>query len=125
TYALVDHALFRAFNKGAVGQLVVEGMGNKDVFGERIGERRYTHGAAIAAAPEPKLDTAQLAGKASYEKVCLACHQANGQGVPNVFPPLAQSDYMAKASKDQLVGHVLNGLQGPITVNGESYNGVM
>ena len=35
-------------------------------------------------------------GKAIYNKTCVACHQANGQGIPNAFPPLAKSDYLNK-----------------------------
>jgi len=127
TYALVDHAIFRAFHKGAVGQLEVTGMGNKGVFTGKQAERPYT-GTAVAAA-EPPADPAAMralnAGEASYGKVCAACHQASGQGVPNAFPPLAGSDYLASASKETVIGHVLHGLQGEITVNGKPYNGVM
>ena len=35
-------------------------------------------------------------GKEVFAKTCIACHQANGQGVPNAFPPLAKSDYLNK-----------------------------
>jgi nitrite reductase (NO-forming) len=41
-----------------------------------------------------------------------------------VFPPLAQSDYLAKGN-DALISVVLNGLSGPVTVNGQDYNSVM
>ena len=33
-------------------------------------------------------------GKAIYSNTCLACHQANGEGLPNAFPPLAHSDIL-------------------------------
>jgi nitrite reductase (NO-forming) len=49
---------------------------------------------------------------------------ANGEGLPNVFPPLAGSDYL-KADKDRAIKVVLKGLSGPITVNGKPYNNLM
>ena len=55
---------------------------------------------------------------------CAACHQANGQGIPKAFPPLVRSDYL-NADKVRAIRTVTGGLQGPITVNGEKYNGVM
>jgi mono/diheme cytochrome c family protein len=62
-------------------------------------------------------------GEQVYQQNCAACHQANGQGLPGAFPPLAGNPNL------QDVGHVLsvikNGLQGPITVNGQTYNGAM
>ena len=59
-------------------------------------------------------------GKAIYSKTCIACHQANGQGIPNAFPPLAKSDYLNK-DVNRAIKVVLNGLSGPITVNGKKY----
>ncbi len=63
-------------------------------------------------------------GKAIYSKTCIACHQANGQGIPNAFPPLAKSDYLNK-DVNRAIKIVLNGLNGPITVNGAKYNSAM
>ncbi|MBP6584613.1 MAG: cytochrome c [Flavobacterium sp.] len=63
-------------------------------------------------------------GKAIYSKTCVACHQANGQGIPNAFPPLAKSDYLNK-DVNRAIKIVLNGLNGPITVNGAKYNSAM
>lgn len=59
-------------------------------------------------------------GKAVYERVCQACHQASGQGVPGTFPPLAGSEWV---SDDPAVPVkiVLKGLQGPLTVKGQNY----
>jgi nitrite reductase (NO-forming) len=36
------------------------------------------------------------AGQALFAGTCSTCHQANGEGLPGVFPPLAKSDYIAK-----------------------------
>ena len=62
-------------------------------------------------------------GKDIYNRVCAACHQASGEGVPNVYPPLAKSDYLA--DKVKAIQQVLHGKTGEITVNGKTYNGVM
>ncbi len=68
---------------------------------------------------------AQIAsGKAVFEVACLACHQADGKGLPGAFPPLAGSDYLL-SNKDRAVGVVVNGLQGEVVVNGATFNSVM
>jgi nitrite reductase (NO-forming) len=69
----------------------------------------------------PMNDTAL--GEIVYKRVCLVCHQANGQGIPNTFPPLAKSDYLADRSK--AIHQVLKGSNGPLTVNGNTFNNVM
>ncbi len=63
-------------------------------------------------------------GEAIFGQSCVACHQATGQGIPGVFPPLAGSDYLL-ADADRAVRVVLNGLAGPVTVNGVDYNSAM
>lgn len=63
-------------------------------------------------------------GDAAYKENCAACHQANGQGVPNAFPPLAKSDFLL-ADKERAIRIVIDGLNGPVTVNGKQYNGMM
>ena len=55
---------------------------------------------------------------------CSTCHQLEGQGLASVFPPLAKSDYLM-ADKQRSIHIVLAGLQGPVTVNGQTYNNVM
>jgi nitrite reductase (NO-forming)/hydroxylamine reductase len=66
----------------------------------------------------------QISGQDLYLKNCAACHQADGQGLPGAFPPLANSDYIA-GDKSTLMESTVNGLSGPITVNGKEYNNVM
>jgi nitrite reductase (NO-forming) len=63
-------------------------------------------------------------GKQVYMQTCFACHQAEGQGIPNAFPPLASSDYL-NADVNRAIGIVLKGKTGEITVNGNKYNSVM
>lgn len=64
------------------------------------------------------------AGKEVYERYCIVCHMVDGQGVPNAFPPLTQTDYVT-GDTDRLIGIILNGLTGEIEVNGVVYNSVM
>jgi nitrite reductase (NO-forming) len=125
TYALVDHALFRAFNKGAVGQLRVTGPSRNDILSPQQADIAYGGGSLEAPPVQTTGNPGLEQGRATFGRICAACHQPSGLGVPGQFPPLAGSDYLAKASKDQLVGHVLHGLTGPITVLGTTYNGQM
>ena len=62
-------------------------------------------------------------GKALYEAKCQVCHQANGEGLAGAFPPLAKSDYLA--DKSASIKATIDGLTGPVTVNGVEYNSVM
>ncbi len=68
---------------------------------------------------------ADAAGKIIYGKTCVACHQASGQGAPGQFPPLAGSEWVNEPDPGRVIRAVLNGLQGPITVHGQSFNNVM
>lgn len=67
---------------------------------------------------------ALIDGGLIYESKCVACHQANGAGVPSVFPPLAGSEWVLGDSK--ILAHILlHGLQGEIAVKGDTYNSMM
>lgn len=63
-------------------------------------------------------------GAALYRQHCAVCHQAEGQGVAGVFPPLAGSDFLIR-ERDRALRAPLEGLSGEITVNGKKYNGAM
>lgn len=63
-------------------------------------------------------------GKKLYNTYCLACHQSDGNGDDNHFPPLTNSERV-KGDKNKLINIILKGLDGPIQVNGKTYNGVM
>ena len=63
-------------------------------------------------------------GKQVYTQVCVTCHQANGEGMRGVYPPLAGSEWVAK-SNETLIKIVLHGLMGEIEVKGTKYNNVM
>jgi nitrite reductase (NO-forming) len=59
-------------------------------------------------------------GEELYKTKCVACHQANGQGVASVFPPLANADYLL-ADKVRAVAQTLNGSKEGMVVNGVKY----
>jgi len=74
--------------------------------------------------PEAKPVVTNEAGKKVYDQYCVVCHQASGEGVPNAFPPIVQTEYVS-GDTERLIDIVLNGMTGEIEVNGEVYNGVM
>lgn len=132
---LVDHSIFRAFNKGALGVLAVSGEENPAVFAGEIMEGIYQpEGSVIQTMPQSEVELTApkelsqeeqiAAGKKLYMQACFACHQTDGQGVPNAFPPLAKADYL-NSDPDRAIDVLLNGLSGEITVNGKAYNSIM
>lgn len=62
-------------------------------------------------------------GQAIFEQYCLACHQANGSGVPNLNPPLRGTDWVL-GDKTRLINVLLKGLQGQ-EIEGEMYDNAM
>lgn len=134
TLNLVDHSIFRTFNKGALAQIKVLGDDRMDVFtGNQETKVYLLEGSAIAETDKKddkkklvQMDIANVLkdGNRLYKQNCMSCHMANGEGIPNAFPPLAKSDYLMK-DKERAISVVLNGLEGPVTVNGVTYNSVM
>jgi nitrite reductase (NO-forming) len=133
TLILVDHALTRAFNKGAIGMINVEGEPNPLVYSGKQHDRVYLpEGSTPQTMPEAPAALAPAANKQEriarganvYTQNCIACHQAEGQGIPHAFPPLAAADYL-NGDKGRAIGTIIHGLTGEITVNGEKYNSVM
>ena len=105
TYVLVDHSIFRAFNKGALGMMKAEGDQVKEIYSgkevdsvyvaEKSGSSEPIAKAAEAAEAGKLTKAGQIeAGKALFLGTCSTCHQMEGQGIPKVFPPLAKSDYL-------------------------------
>jgi len=64
------------------------------------------------------------AGADLYRIQCSACHGPEGKGMPGVFPPLAGADFL-RNHREQALRAPMEGLQGPLTVNGQSYHGQM
>ncbi|NOT34135.1 MAG: nitrite reductase, copper-containing [Candidatus Eisenbacteria bacterium] len=133
TAILVDHAIFRAFNQGALGMLKVDGAEDKVVYSGKQSDEVYRpEGGTIqsvgVAAPtlEPAHDKDDRIerGKVVFSSICAACHQPNGAGIAGSFPPVASSDYL-NADPARAIGIVVNGHTGPIKVNGVEYNSTM
>lgn len=136
SYVLVDHSIFRAFNKGALGILKVDGPENKSVYSGKevdsvyLGDRAGGNLQAVATAANAHAagtltkEDQIAAGKQLFAGTCSVCHQANGEGLPNVFPPLAKSDLLA-ADPKRAMTIVTHGLTGKVTVNGHEYDSVM
>ncbi len=134
TFILVDHSIFRAFNKGALGMLTVEGAANPLVYSGKENDAVYLpEGGAIQNIAPDSSEVAEVElpreallarGKTVFTANCAACHQLNGEGITGAFPPLARSDFLM-ANKERAIAAVLNGLSGEVVVNGQKYNGVM
>jgi len=148
TYVLVDHALFRSFNKGALGMLKVDGPQDMLVYSGKEVDAVYLGRAAEAGSEAEKRVAAlqaQMAdeikrnpkiagltkdiqvqkGKAVYMQTCFVCHQPEGQGVPGQISPLAKSDFLAALTKEDYIRGVVMGRTGQMLVNGKAYNGTM
>jgi glucose/arabinose dehydrogenase/mono/diheme cytochrome c family protein len=76
------------------------------------------------AATDPNLRAQVNRGKLLYLQHCVICHQSSGQGSPGTFPPLANSDYLTR-NKEGAILALVQGLSGPVSVNGTNYDGVM
>jgi mono/diheme cytochrome c family protein len=63
-------------------------------------------------------------GAAVYARTCIACHQPTGMGLPPVFPPIANAPIVV-GNPELPIKFILQGLMGPITVNGTTYNSMM
>ena len=60
-------------------------------------------------------------GKEVYVTYCLSCHMDHGNGIENLYPPLAKSDYLM-ADKKRSIKQTLFGASGEMVVNGKAYN---
>lgn len=147
TFVLVDHALFRAFNKGALGMLKVTGPQDLLTYSGKEVDAIYL-GSAAEGGSEAEKKVAELKsqvaaeihsnpkiagltkeiqvekGKAVYMQTCFVCHQPTGQGVPGQIPPLAEADFLMK-NKDDAIRAVVIGRTGETIVNGKTYKGTM
>lgn len=83
---------------------------------------------ALACGGAPPADTpsdapAGLSGEQLFTQ-CSVCHEQTGLGLAGVYPPLAGSD-IVNGPPSTLIRIVLGGLEGPITIAGERYDGTM
>ena len=136
TLLMVDHAIFRAFNKGALGMIKVDGPEDLAIYtgrevdsvylGDKVNDLSIVSEVTTSLSTTGEVTIAQqiAAGEALFAGTCSVCHQNDGSGLAAVFPPLAGADFFL-ADRTRAIDIVLNGLQGPVTVNGQSFDSVM
>ncbi|MCB0369239.1 MAG: nitrite reductase, copper-containing [Bdellovibrionales bacterium] len=132
-YIMVDHSIFRTFNKGSLGIITVAGDANKTIYSGKVADNVYLpEGGAVQSVKDKaevftakNLEDRIRMGKNVFNQNCAACHQPDGKGIPHAFPPLAKSSFLKTNKNGKIIEIVKGGLTGPITVNGEKYDGVM
>ncbi|MEL6821899.1 MAG: cytochrome c [Calditrichota bacterium] len=125
-------------NDAVLAEAFISGIHNREAgFLQRI---RSLHGTdslrnflqvTLANAESQSIQTPQLpkafykdnrtAGFELYQLHCAGCHGMDGKGIDNMVPPLLDSEFVG-GSLDRLILLTLNGLKGPLTVNGKRYN---
>lgn len=63
-------------------------------------------------------------GATLYRTSCSSCHQANGEGIPGAFPPLAGDPVVTAQDPTQHIRVVLFGMQGE-AIDGVEYSAAM
>ena len=71
--------------------------------------------------PHQDLEESIKRGKEVYVLSCQNCHMEDGQGTPEINPPLADADYLKKPA-DTSIEVILSGQSGEVVVNGQKYN---
>ena len=115
-------------NQGKIWRVMYKG--EKNDFGKKdlafMESRKQTQ--SYIRDPDPIKDLIQegdpYSGRVMYNTYCAVCHQRDGKGDNNRFPPLRDSEWVV-GEEDRLIDIVLNGMQGEIQVNGKTYNGLM
>lgn len=125
-FKILNHSMNRIFNQLIfsllLGAIVISCQDNS-------GKKKVTAGSeppAKEVANNHPVQTAEkeYPGKAVYTNYCLDCHQANGSGVPGMYPPLGPGSWTGKDPLE-LVPMITKGLSGKIEVNGEIYKNEM
>jgi len=83
---------------------------------------------AALAAFTTRIGSAHATDENSFITRCATCHQQNAQGLPGMYPPLADSignELRLKHGREYLIEVVLNGMAGSIEVKGTTYTGLM
>lgn len=114
--------------KGKIWRIMYSG--NKSTFGQAaldMLEERKKQRSNIKD-PEKEVDNLEIgmieSGAQVYNLYCGTCHQRDGKGDGNRFPPIHNSQVI-NGRNTPLIELMLNGLEGPIIVDGVAYNGVM
>ena len=78
----------------------------------------------VGPLPAPARDSLFEMGQGVYTANCIVCHQTTGQGIPGAFPPLVGSEWVLE-NPERVALIVMNGLSGPIEVNGTPFFSAM
>lgn len=113
--------------KGKIWRIMYKG--DKDNFGtEQLAKMESRKSLSHLRTPDPVNDNLEKDIVAGGEKIfnlyCATCHQKDGKGASGRFPPLAATDWVT-GDKKRLIGVLLNGLEGNIVVNGETFINAM
>lgn len=76
---------------------------------------------SFAQTQKADLEASIARGQDIYIAQCMSCHMENGEGIEDVYPPLAKADYLM-ADKERSIDNVIHGMTGEIVVNGKTYN---
>jgi mono/diheme cytochrome c family protein len=97
---------------------------NAGGFNPRVYRPHASVASVGALQPKSEGDVLFATGQRTYDLMCSQCHGPTAQGDPSRFiPPLAGSDWVAAPGPGRIIRFVLDGLQGPITVKGQVWNG--
>lgn len=122
-FATADKATPVQRQGGAFGRLLSLGdalvkvsPGDKRAQRKKLGALRNS----IPAQADPAV---MALGREVYtrESHCATCHQPNGQGLPNLYPPINDSKWVT-GSENRLIAMTLNGMHGTIEVKGKTYS---
>jgi cbb3-type cytochrome c oxidase subunit III len=89
-----------------------------------MGETATTTTAAAGSSTTAAAAPANANGAKVFSTNCSSCHGAQGAGLPGAFPPLANNPVVT-GDPNKVIGIVLNGLKGSVSINGATYNGQM
>jgi mono/diheme cytochrome c family protein len=81
-------------------------------------------GIFIGPPQDISLKESKARGAIIYQDFCVTCHLPTGEGVPEVYPPLANSDYLI-SNKTESIRGIKFGQRGPMVVNGITYDNTM
>lgn len=114
-------------NKGKIWRVMYKG--DKAQFGDaQLSAMEARKSRTYIKTPDEIKDNlgkgGEMAGMILFNSYCSSCHQRDGKGDNNRYPPLLGSEWVA-GDKERLMNVILNGLNGEITVNGKKFNGQM
>ena len=82
SFTIVDHSLFRAFNKGALGQLVVEGEDHPEIMTKKLSDEAYKGTGAAGAASGASASGASGASAPAASTPAAPASSASGSSNP-------------------------------------------